>query len=284
MSTEKESKGSKGRIDWPSRPAARASVQGTVLVVDDVPYMLELASIFLVRTARVITATSASQALELARRRRPDLIVSDYQMPGMSGADLCREAAADPRLCSTPFVMMVSGTHGSERGAAIRAGATDVLAKPLSRLSLIEVVSRQLGAARFRSLPRVALEIPVRVTAATGEEIGVVRNVSRGGAFVETPCELTSLSEVDLRFRLPGSPHLLAASAQVIWSQPDSSESSGGPEAAGATGTAPAAGESPKHGFGLRFLDIDRDGIRSLDDFVYERVEARHPPAPTAAS
>jgi CheY-like chemotaxis protein/Tfp pilus assembly protein PilZ len=268
-------KGATGKIDWPSRNASRSTVQRTVLVVDDVPYLLELASLFLARTARVITATSASQALELARRRRPDLIVSDYQMPGMSGADLCRAAAADPRLCSTPFVMLVSGTHGSERGAAIRAGAADVLAKPLSRLSLIEAVSRQLGGARYRSLPRVDLEIPVRFTAATREEIGVVRNVSRGGVFVETPCELTHQSEVDLRFRLPGSPHLLAASAQVIWSEPVPSDSAG----PGST-----AGRSPRHGFGLRFLDIDRAGIRSLDDFVFERVAPSSRPSPTATS
>jgi uncharacterized protein (TIGR02266 family) len=270
-----EKKATRAGVDWPSRPAGQPNVQRTVLVVDDVPYMLELASLFLARTARVITATSGSQALDLALRRRPDLIVSDYQMPGMSGADLCRAAAADPRLCSTPFIMLVSGAHSSERGEAIRAGATDVLAKPLSRLSLIESVSRQLGTARYRSLPRVELEIPVRVTAATREELGVVRNVSRGGVFVETRCELPRLSEVDLRFRLPGTPHLLAASAQVIWRQPDARQHS-----------VPDAGDPPieRHGFGLRFLDLDRAGIRSLDDFVFERVEPTAPAYPTASS
>ena len=256
----------KGSVDWPSRSSGRPAVQGTVLVVDDVPYMLELASLFLARTARVITASNGSQALELARRRRPDLIVSDYQMPGMSGADLCRAAAVDPRLCSTPFIMLVNGSRGSERGAAIRAGAADVLAKPLSRLSLIESVSRQLGGARFRSLPRVELEIPVRVTASTREEIGVVRNVSRGGIFLETPCELADQTEVDLRFRLPGSPHLLAASAQVIWRKPEA-------QASGAKLPDVATRPLSAHGFGLRFLDIDRAGIRTLDDFVFERVE-----------
>ena len=267
----------KGKPGWSSRAPGGPGKQATVLVVDDLPYMLELASLFLGRTARVITATSASQALELARRHRPDLIVSDYAMPGMSGVDLCRTAAADPRLCSTPFIMLVSGAGGSERGAAIRAGATDVLAKPLSRLSLIEAVCRQLGGARSRSLPRVDLDIPVRVMAATREENGVVRNVSRGGVFLETPCELAHHSEVDLRLRLPGSPHLLAASARVIWRKPDAAANAAqAPDA--------AAGSTRRRGFGLRFLDIDRAGIRSLDDFVYERVAPSKLASPAATS
>ncbi len=271
MSSPKKSSG------WPKAsrqpPTGRSSLLGTVLVIDDVPYMLELASVFLSRTARVLTASGGAEGLEIARRHRPDLIVSDSQMPGLSGVELCRAAAADPRLCSTPVIILVNGASGRERGLAIRAGATDVLVKPLSRLSLIEAVSRQLSGARLRALPRVPLEIRARVTASTREETGVVRNVSRGGLFLETSCDLAQRSEVDLRFRLPGSPHLLAASAQVIWRKPEVPGRPSGSEGAGSA-----------HGFGLRFLDIDRTGIRSLDDFVYERAAPRSSTFPTATS
>ena len=266
----------KNMTRWPKasrRPTTdRSGLLGTVLLVDDVPYMLELAALFLSRTARVLMASSGAEGLEIARRHRPDLIVSDSQMPGVGGVELCRAAAADPRLCSTPIIMLVNGASGRERGLAIRAGATDVLVKPLSRISLIEAVTRQLSEARLRALPRVPLEIRARVTDSTREETGVVRNVSRGGLFLETSCDLAQRSEVDLRFRLPGSPHLLAASAQVIWRKPD------GPGRAGAEDAA------PKHGFGLRFLDIDRTGIRSLDDFVFERAAPRSSTFPTATS
>ena len=52
----------------------------TILVVDDVPMFRELASVFLARTARVRTASSPEQALEIARRERVDLIVADLHM------------------------------------------------------------------------------------------------------------------------------------------------------------------------------------------------------------
>jgi len=242
----------------------------TVLVVDDVPYMLELASLFLGRTSSVITAQSGEEALAIAREQRPSVIVSDRRMPGMDGVAFCRAVARDPALASVPFVMLVSDDTGVERGLAVRAGAADVLAKPLSRIALVDSVSRLCRKEHESSMPRIELDVPISVITAHAEEgdrqaprcteKGIVRNLSRGGLFVETESELPTHGEVDLRFRLPDSADLLAPSAQVIWRRrplPVSEQS---------------CEDDALSGFGLRFLEVDGATLRRLDDFVYERV------------
>lgn len=238
----------------------------TVLLVDDVTYLRDLASSFLARTSRVLTAGDGAEALAVARADRPDLIVSDMRMPGMNGVELCKTLARERALAGVPFIMLVSDATGVERGRAIRAGATDVLSKPLSRQSLLESVRRLLRHAPQRSLPRIATDLPVGVSAVSemGDERertiekGVVRNLSRGGVFLETDCALARQAEVRLHFRLPGSPDLLMPSAQVVWgrrARPDAPD--------------PAMLAA---GFGLRFLEIDDAACRIVDDFVYERT------------
>lgn len=228
--------------------------QPTVLVVDDVPYLLELASIFLARTARIVTAGNGQDGLDAAWREKPDLILCDDRMPGLSGADLCRRVRQDADLRSTPFIMLVSDPGGAARGAAIRAGANDVLTKPLSRLSLVEAVSRFLATTRTRGLPRITTDVPVTVTHGEDEMVGVVRNVSRGGAYVETEGPLACADEVGLRFRLPESPVVIAPSAEVMWCR-NRFESRGTAD-----------------GVGLRFVELDGASVRTLDEFVYEHA------------
>lgn len=238
----------------PDPSGAHRAPKQTVLVVDDVPYLLELASLFLGRTVRVLTAPGGSEALEIARRETPDLILCDDSMPGMDGAALCRAVRGEPPLDHTPFVMLVSDSGARARGDAIRAGADDVLAKPLSRLSLVDSVSRFLGQSRVRALPRIETRVPVTVTSGDRELEGMLLNLSRGGAFVETDAPLVCADEVGLRFRLPDSTVVLAPSAEVIWCRKH------------------YASRRSADGAGLRFVEIDGPSVRSLDDFVYERT------------
>lgn len=233
---------------------ALSSAEQKVLIVDDVPYLLELASLFLARTARIVTADGGQAGLETACREHPDLILCDDNMPGTSGADLCRAIRRDPGLASTPFIMLVGDASAAARGAAIRAGADDVLSKPLSRLSLVDTVSRFLTASRVRALPRIETDAPATLTSGDAESSAVVRNISRGGAYVETDAPLVCADEIGLRFHLPDTPAALTTSAEVVWcSSPDAA-----PYGAG--------------GAGLRFLEIDGPSVRSLDDFVFERT------------
>ncbi len=80
----------------------------TILVIDDAAMFRELGALFLARSGRVITADDGDQGLEALRRERPDVVVADLLMPGMSGDALCQVVKADPDLCETPVILVTS--------------------------------------------------------------------------------------------------------------------------------------------------------------------------------
>jgi CheY-like chemotaxis protein len=92
----------------------------------------------------VIEAPDGSAALDAVRAHRPALVVSDIDMPGMSGIDLCLALRADPATAGLP-VVFVSGSliPGDPRPAA--AGATAVLLKPFRPGELVSRVRDALG-------------------------------------------------------------------------------------------------------------------------------------------
>jgi uncharacterized protein (TIGR02266 family) len=228
----------------------RVEPRHTILVIDDASMFRELGALFLARSGRVITANNGDQGLEALRRERPDVVVADLLMPGMSGDALCRIVKADPNLCQTPVILVTSGDDAGERARAVRSGADDVIAKPISRLALIQVVNRFLRSPHFRGLTRVVVETPVRIQVDNEHAVGHARNLSRGGIFVEADPTPEPATEVALRFRLPGVTDPLAPTATVVWRRDHS--------------------EAVLGGMGLQFLEIDRASIQRIEDFIYE--------------
>ena len=107
-----------------------------ILIADDTELFRELEAVFLARMGDIITASSGKQALELALRERPDVVVADIDMPEMDGETLCRAIKSDRDMCSTPVVLEISGESAEDHARAVKAHADDILAKPLSRIRL----------------------------------------------------------------------------------------------------------------------------------------------------
>jgi uncharacterized protein (TIGR02266 family) len=236
-----------------------------ILVVDDTPLFRDLESLFLARTGRVITARNAEEGLAAARRERPDVAVIDLHMPGTGGDELCRTLKADPELAGIPVILVTRNEAAEDRAVAIRAGADDVLAKPLSRVTLIHAVNRFLRSPLLRGLARVRLETAVRIRLPDEDAWGTARNLSRGGIYVELDRAISPNTEVELEFRLPDAPTPLLPTAQVVWYRP---------------GT--AGGQT---GLGLQFLALDGASAQRIEAFVYEHLPAaEESPLPAAAA
>jgi uncharacterized protein (TIGR02266 family) len=139
----------------------------------------------------------------------------------------------------------------------VKAGADDVVCKPISRVALIQAVNRFLRSARVRGLARVDVETRVQIVHERREYWGTARNLSRGGIFVEAECATPRHAEVTLEFRLPEVEQALSPTAQVIWRRE------------------PLA-EQPR-GLGLQFLALDGESAAAIDAFVYERAPAPRP-------
>jgi CheY-like chemotaxis protein len=111
---------------------------------DDIRYVLKRT---LERSGHtVVTAVDGVQALEAIRRHRPDVLVSDVDMPRMNGLDLCRAVRADPRLRHIP-VVLVSGSLLPGDARAAEAGASATLLKPFLPAELLACITRLLPSA-----------------------------------------------------------------------------------------------------------------------------------------
>jgi uncharacterized protein (TIGR02266 family) len=233
-----------------------------ILIADDAAMFRELGSLFLARSGRVITANNGFEGLMLARRDHPNVVVADLEMPCMGGDELCRRIKADPEIAQTPVILVTPGGVGEDRARAVRAGADDVIAKPISRIALIQAVNRLLRGQPLRGLARVALEAEVQILHDRQERRGTARNLSRGGIFVESDYAMPPATEVALEFRLPEAKRSLAPTAQVIWQRPRAN--------------------GLLHGMGLQFLALDSIATEAIDSFVYERAALPLAPMPAA--
>jgi class 3 adenylate cyclase len=118
-----------------------------ILVVDDVALNVKLLTDLLgAKGYRTCSAASGPAALTALDAERPDLVLLDVMMPGMSGYDVCRAIRADPSHAILPVVLVTALDPTEERAKGLDAGADDFLTKPVSQHELL---------ARVRSLLRI---------------------------------------------------------------------------------------------------------------------------------
>lgn len=104
-----------------------------ILVVDDDPIQREFASVYLASPhAEIFSAASAEQGIERLQAESFDLVIVDYEMPGMNGVQFVRKVKADPKLAQIPIVMVTSHEDIATIDAAFHAGATSFAVKPVN--------------------------------------------------------------------------------------------------------------------------------------------------------
>ncbi|WP_394778116.1 diguanylate cyclase domain-containing protein [Undibacterium sp.] len=103
----------------------------TILIVDDNPDIIRLLSSLLVDKAEILFATSGQAAISIAKKRRPDLILLDVQMPEMDGFAVCRALKADSDTRDGSVIFVTAGDDDASELMALEAGAVDFIAKPL---------------------------------------------------------------------------------------------------------------------------------------------------------
>ena len=117
----------------------------TILVADDEPNILNVVSLKLRNAGfRVLTAHDGQEALDAAQLERPDLIITDYHMPLLSGLELCRRLKQEPSLPRIPVIMLTARGYHLEPQDTENSGILKMLSKPFSPRQLLVTVNEVL--------------------------------------------------------------------------------------------------------------------------------------------
>jgi two-component system, OmpR family, response regulator RegX3 len=118
----------------------------TVLVVDDERKIRDTVRAFLERSRyAVLTAATGQQALDVAARLKPDLVVLDLMLPDLPGEEVARSLRA---ISQVPIIMLTAKAGEADRVAGLKLGADDYVVKPFSPLELTARVEAVLRRAR----------------------------------------------------------------------------------------------------------------------------------------
>lgn len=110
-----------------------------VLVVDDSATDMHLLSEMLKKNGyAVTTASNGEEAVSKAKSERPDAILMDIVMPGMSGFEATRSIARDPDTASIPIIICSTKGQETDKAWGLRQGAKDYLVKPIDERVLVE--------------------------------------------------------------------------------------------------------------------------------------------------
>ncbi|HEV2146240.1 MAG TPA: response regulator transcription factor [Longimicrobiaceae bacterium] len=181
-----------------------------ILVVDDEPDISALVAYHLARESyRVRTAADGVEAIRAVETERPDLIVLDLMLPGMSGLDVLGELRRRGETQDVPVILLTARREEQDRIEGLRLGADDYLAKPFSPQELVLRVGAVLR--RVRQAPPAAGGKVVRVAAFT-VDTGAARAEVDGRPLDLTPTEYKLLlTLMERRGRVQSRRQLLEA-------------------------------------------------------------------------
>lgn len=190
-----------------------------LLIVDDVKLFVHLSKAMLSREDFIVhTATNGQDALDIARKEKPNAILLDLYMPGMDGDEVCREIRSDPATCHIPVIMITTESDGEGRRRCMYSGCDDFLTKPVRADVLNKAVQKHLDV-RERIHPRTDVLVPCIVD--SGQELikTKIRTISAGGAFVEMETPPLPDSTHRLTFSLPEEPQDISVKALARWNR-----------------------------------------------------------------
>jgi CheY-like chemotaxis protein len=227
-----------------------------VLLADHSQVCLEIEQELLRKLpVKVFIAENGRQAVELARKLRPDLIYMGLDLAGMDGAACCRAIKADPALSGIKVVLMAPSIE-KEMAVCRAAGCDAVLAKPIDRRAFL-ASGRTLLTLNDQREERIPCRAIVTCHLAGTRFYGTIEDISPQGMFVGSHYEVKIGEELKLKFILPsGGAENIETAARVIWLN---------------GGRMRRKGQLPV-GFGVLFVDLGIEAAGQITEFIERSV------------
>ncbi len=133
--------------------------KATVLVVDDESSNIDLLQATLKSNYKIKAAINGLKALEIARgKQKPDLILLDLKMPGLSGHDVCFELKQDPKTKDIPVIFITASDELRDEAIGLKLGAVDYITKPFNPLIVKTRIKNHLELQHSRQQLKIALQ------------------------------------------------------------------------------------------------------------------------------
>ncbi|MDO8525247.1 MAG: response regulator, partial [Candidatus Omnitrophota bacterium] len=129
----------------------------TILIVEDEKDIVKMLEYNLKKEGfKTLSARGGEDALDLAVRQRPDLVVLDLMLPGIDGLEVCKNLKGDTKTASIPVIMLTAKSQESDKIVGLELGADDYMTKPFSPRELIARIKAVLRRVKEKDkLPEV---------------------------------------------------------------------------------------------------------------------------------
>jgi PAS domain S-box-containing protein len=197
--------------------SAPARASGRILLADDNADMRDyIARLLRAEGYDVAVAADGLQALELARRELPDLVITDVMMPGVDGFGLLRALREDEASAQVPVIMLSARAGEEARVEGLQSGADDYLVKPFSARELLGRVTGMVVAARAR---RGALELERKLRRETEH---ILESIGEAFIALDKDWRFTYVNAEAERLNKVTREELLGRSHWEVYPQPNS--------------------------------------------------------------
>lgn len=120
----------------------------TILIIEDDPHLREgLELLFQIEGYRTLGADDGLTGIDLARRHEPDVVLTNFKMPGADGLDVVNAIRSDAALADTPIIFLTANHAPVIRERAVRQGADVFVTKPFNTDELIRTVAASTSSA-----------------------------------------------------------------------------------------------------------------------------------------
>jgi two-component system cell cycle response regulator DivK len=117
-----------------------------ILIIEDNPRNMKLVrDVLQVKGHTTIEATTAEEGIELAKQKRPDLVLMDIQLPGMNGIDALAHLRDDAATAKIPVIAVTASVMQQDRKLITAAGFDGYIGKPINLAEFLQTVSTQLA-------------------------------------------------------------------------------------------------------------------------------------------
>ncbi len=120
-------------------------MNGRILIVEDNPQSMRLLEMVLrAENYTLLKATDGEEALDMAMRECPDLIIMDMQLPKINGLEVTRKLREIPAFSHTPIIAITAYAMKGDRERVIESGCSAYLSKPINTRELPEMIAKML--------------------------------------------------------------------------------------------------------------------------------------------